>query len=129
MKPIDFRGTVIAVSYSTTVDILTDVLSEYFSIIFLEFKGKNELLTILSSLTVMALPFKLLYTVKITTKQKLGLAGVFGIATIIIVVAIVRAVEITTRARTDAVLLTVWSIIESTVCKLSPPILSSLHPQ
>lgn len=90
VKPIDYRGTVIAVSYSTTVDILTDVL-------------------------IMALPFKLLYTVKITTKQKLGLAGVFGIATIIIVVAIVRAVEITTRARTDAVLLTVWSIVESTV--------------
>lgn len=65
----------------------------------------------------MALPFKLLYTVKITTRQKLGLAGVFGIATIIIVVAIIRAVEVTTRARTDAVLLTVWSIIESTVCK------------
>ncbi|MCJ1468537.1 hypothetical protein MMC07_007166, partial [Pseudocyphellaria aurata] len=90
VKPIDLRGTIIAVSYSTTVDILTDVL-------------------------IMALPFRLLYSVKITTKQKLGLFGVFGIATIIIVVAIIRAVQITTRARTDAVLLTVWSIIESTV--------------
>ena len=75
----------------------------------------------------MALPLKLLYTVKITKQQKLGLAGVFGIATIIIVVAIIRAVEITTRARTDAVLLTFWSIIESTVCKFPPLITSSLH--
>lgn len=27
-KPIDLQGTVIAISYSTTVDILTDVLSK-----------------------------------------------------------------------------------------------------
>ena len=75
----------------------------------------------------MALPFKLLYTVKITAKQKLGLAGVFGISSIIIVVAIIRAVESTTRARTDAVLLTVWSIVESTVCEFPPLILPSLR--
>lgn len=68
----------------------------------------------------MALPFRLLYTVQITRKQKLGLVGVFGIATIIIIVAMIRALEVTTRARTDAVLLTVWSVIESTVCKFTP---------
>lgn len=67
----------------------------------------------------MALPFRLLYTVQITRKQKLGLVGVFGIATIIIVVALIRAVEVTTKARTDGVLLTVWSVIESTVCKFT----------
>lgn len=68
----------------------------------------------------MTLPLKLIWTVKIGTKQKLGLVGVFGIATIIIVVSIIRAVEVTTRARTDGVLLTVWSVIESTVC-MHPP--------
>ena len=65
----------------------------------------------------MAMPFNLLLSIRITNKQKVGLATVFGLATIIIIAAIIRAIEITTKARTDAPLLALMSIIESTVCK------------
>lgn len=42
MKPVDLRGTEIAVSYSTTVDILTDVLSASLSVLsILELKGEK----------------------------------------------------------------------------------------
>ena len=63
----------------------------------------------------MTMPFVLLYKVQITLKQKIGLAAVFGLATIIIITAIVRAIEITTKARIDVLLLSLWSIIESTI--------------
>ena len=65
----------------------------------------------------MAMPFVLLYKVQITFKQKVGLAAVFGLATIIIITAIVRAIEVTTKARADILLLSLWSIIESTIGK------------
>ena len=61
------------------------------------------------------MPFVLLYKVQITLKQKIGLAAVFGLATIIIITAIVRAIEVTTKARADVLLLSLWSIIESTI--------------
>lgn len=61
------------------------------------------------------MPFVLLYKVQITLKQKIGLAAVFGLATIIIITAIVRAIEVTTKARIDVLLLSLWSIIESTI--------------
>lgn len=63
----------------------------------------------------MVMPFVLLYRVQITLKQKIGLAAVFGLATIIIVTAIVRAISITQKARVDVILLSLWSIIESTI--------------
>lgn len=66
-------------------------------------------------LIVMAMPFVLLYKIQITLKQKIGLAAVFGLATVIIITAIVRAIEITTKARIDLLLLSLWSIIESTI--------------
>ena len=67
-------------------------------------------------LIVMALPLNLLWNIRITKRQKLGLALVFCVGLIIIVVAIVRAIFITTKVFKDGVLLTIWSIIESTVC-------------
>ena len=64
----------------------------------------------------MSLPLKLLHNLRITFRQKAGLTSVFLLAMIIIVVAIVRASQIGGRLRTDLVLLTVWSLIESTIC-------------
>ena len=64
---------------------------------------------------VMAMPLSLLYRIQISNKQKIGLATVFSIAIIIIITAIIRAIEITTRSRTDAALLALCSVIESTV--------------
>ena len=68
----------------------------------------------------MALPLKLLFNLQISHRAKTGLASVFLLAIIIIVVAIVRATQIGGKLRSDDVLLAVWSLIESTICT-SPP--------
>lgn len=89
-KPIDMKGSTISVAYSTTVDVLTDVM-------------------------IISLPLNLLYTVRLARKQKIGLGAVFSIGIIIILVAIARAVQISRKAFADGVLLALWGIIESTV--------------
>ena len=66
---------------------------------------------------VISLPLNLLYTVRLAPKQKLGLAIVFSIGIIIVLVAIARAVQISRKAFADGVLLALWGIIESTVCE------------
>ena len=66
---------------------------------------------------VIALPLKLLYTVRLASKQKLGLAACFSIGILIILVAIARAVQISRKAFADGVLLALLGIIESTVCE------------
>lgn len=65
----------------------------------------------------MSLPLNMLYKARLPFRQKLGLAAVFSLATIIICVAIARAVEISSRTHKDGVLLALWGIIESTVCE------------
>lgn len=59
----------------------------------------------------------MLYNVRLATKQKLGLAVVFALGLIIIVVAIARAIQIGQKTFADGVLLALWGIVESTVCK------------
>ncbi len=59
----------------------------------------------------------MLYNVRLATKQKLGLAAVFTLGLIIIIVSIARAIQIGQTTFTDGVLLAVWGIVESTVCK------------
>lgn len=65
----------------------------------------------------MSLPLNMLYRARLAFRQKLGLATVFSLVTIIICVAIARAVEISNRSHRDGVLLALWGIIESTVCE------------
>ena len=83
-------------------------------------KGKQMLTT--NHNVVIALPLNLLYTVRLASKQKLGIAAVFSLGIIIILVAIARAIQISRKSFTDGVLLALWGIIESTVCKFSRPI-------
>ena len=65
----------------------------------------------------MSLPLNMLYRARLAFRQKLGLAAVFSLVTIIICVAIARAVEISSKTHKDGVLLALWGIIESTVCE------------
>lgn len=78
---------------------------------------------------IMALPLNLLRDLQVTRKQKAGLAVVFGVGIIIIVVAVARGIEIVTSARTNGILLNVWSIVESSVCESQPPVppLHAIH--
>ena len=65
----------------------------------------------------MSLPLNLLYTVRLAPRHKLGIAIVFSVGIIIILVAIARAVQISRKAFADGVLLALWGIIETTVCE------------
>ncbi|KNG81232.1 hypothetical protein ANOM_009221 [Aspergillus nomiae NRRL 13137] len=89
-KPADLRGSVISISYSTAVDIITDLM-------------------------IMGLPLRILVKSKITRQQKIGLGVVFCVGFIIIAIAVVRAVQITGKAYSDQVNLAIWSIAESSI--------------
>ncbi|OBT54457.1 hypothetical protein VE04_05068 [Pseudogymnoascus sp. 24MN13] len=89
-KDIDMKTSIIAVLYSTVVDVLTDIM-------------------------IMAMPLRLLWKVRISGSEKMGLAAVFSIGVLIIVFAIARAVQIAFTTTSDSVLLALWGIIESTV--------------
>ena len=75
------------------------------------------IVNLFTSYSVVFLPLPMLYRSRFALKQKLGLATVFSLATIIIGVAIARAVEISSRTHKDGVMFALWGIIESTVCK------------
>ncbi len=71
--------------------------------------GTEETVDVISDLMIMALPLNLLRNLQVTRKQKAGLTVVFGVGIIIIIVAIARGIEIATSARTNGILLNVWS--------------------
>lgn len=102
-KPIDTEGSKISISYSTAVDILTDIM-------------------------IMLLPLRLIPTLQVNRRQKIGLAGVFCVGIMVIAAAIARLTQIIGQARTDPVGLAVWGIVESSVSVIvgSLPALKSL---
>ncbi|KAI6912940.1 hypothetical protein KC318_g1720 [Hortaea werneckii] len=89
-KAIDDAGSVIAISYSTAVDVLSDIL-------------------------IILLPSGLLRHLQVDKRHKLGLAGIFGIGLVRIPCAIIRWTQIVLTARTDPVGLAVWSLAESSI--------------
>lgn len=107
-----------------TVDVLTDIMSK--CIVHVDgrtsasatvmAKGNGTMLTTDDSI-VISLPLHLLYTVRLAPKQKIGLATVFSIGIIVILVAIARAVQISRKTFADGVLLALWGIIECTICE------------
>ena len=82
-----------------------------------EAAGENGTRLIINCTIVIALPLNLLYTVRLAPKQKLGIAAVFSLGIIIILVAMTRAIQISRKAFADGILLALWGIIESTVCE------------
>ena len=91
-----------------------------------ETKSRTRLIIVfIDRALVIALPLNLLYTVRLAPKQKIGLAAVFSLGTIIILTAIARAVQISRKAFADGVLLALWGIIESTVCECRHPLETS----
>ncbi|KAK4496692.1 hypothetical protein PRZ48_012674 [Zasmidium cellare] len=103
MKPIDVRGGVISISYSTAVDILSDLM-------------------------IMALPIRIIPSLQVTRDHKRGLLLIFCIGLFIIAAAIVRLTQIVTSERTDPAGLSVWGLVESSisVCVGSLPPLKAL---
>ena len=107
-----------------TVDILTDIMSKCIvhvhnrtSASATEVAGETGTMLIIDYTVVIALPLNLLYPVRLAPKQKIGIAVVFSLGIIIILVAMARAIQISRKAFADGVLLALWGIIESTVCE------------
>ncbi|KAL3470343.1 hypothetical protein BJX99DRAFT_251312 [Aspergillus californicus] len=90
VKAIDRRGSIISISYSTAVDIGTDLM-------------------------IMAFALRIVWSTSITFRQKLGLVVVFSLCAVIIAFSVVRAIIITGRAYSDQAGLAVWSIAESSI--------------
>jgi hypothetical protein len=89
-KPIDVRGGVISISYSTAVDVLSDLM-------------------------IMGLPIRILPTLRMNGAQKNGLVLIFCIGFLIIATALVRLSQIVATQRSDPVGLAVWGLVESNV--------------
>jgi hypothetical protein len=89
-KPIDVKGGNISISYSTAVDILSDMM-------------------------IMVLPLRLLHKLQVSTRQKMGLVGVFTVGIAVVVTAIVRLTQIIGQERSDPVGLAVWGLVESSI--------------
>ena len=64
---------------------------------------------------IMVMPIRLLPSLQIDKRQKIGLASIFGIGVIIIAAAIVRCTQVLARARSDPVGLAVWGLVESSI--------------
>lgn len=63
----------------------------------------------------MVLPLRLLPSLQVNRKQKIGLGAIFGVGAIVIATAIVRLTQIVGQERSDPVGLAVWGIVESSV--------------
>jgi hypothetical protein len=89
-KPIDLEGSVISISYSTAVDVLTDLM-------------------------IMVLPYKLLVSLRVSKVQRFALVGIFSVGCIVIACSLIRLTQIVAHARSDPVGLAVWGIVESSM--------------
>jgi hypothetical protein len=67
----------------------------------------------------MAMPIRLIYNIKISVKQKVGLVFVFSLALVMIVLAVIRARQILAENYfVNLILLMVWSTLESSICRI-----------
>ena len=92
-----------SVYFSTAVDVLTDVC-------------------------IMAMPLRLIYNVKVSLKQKIGLVGVFSLGFVMIVFSIIRANQtLVSSGFVNLTLLMIWSSLAASICE-SPPVLIQNRP-
>jgi hypothetical protein len=74
----------------------------------------------------MAMPLKLIYNVKISRKQKMGLVCVFGLCFVMIAFAIIRAKQVLVPQNfVNLSLLMIWSTLAASICEYT--ILTRLH--
>lgn len=82
-----------SVYFSTAVDVFTDVC-------------------------IMAMPLRLIYNVKVSLKQKVGLVCVFSLGFVMIVFAIIRANQsLAQQGFVNLTMLMVWSTLAAAICK------------
>lgn len=108
--PEDVWASNFSIYFSTVVDVFTDVCSKSAS--------RQTRLTMLTRPppSVMAMPIRLIYNVKISFKQKAGLVCVFGLCFVMIAFSIIRAKQVLVQqAFVNLTLLMVWSTLGASV--------------
>ncbi|MCJ1405675.1 hypothetical protein MMC11_008904 [Xylographa trunciseda] len=94
--PKDIYNSNLSLYYAMGVDVVCDIL-------------------------IMALPLRLLWGLKVNSKQKVALAAIFSLGFIVIAFAVVRVVETSaTFKHVNPMWLALWSMIEASVSKYIP---------
>lgn len=74
---------------------------------------------VVSDMLIMVLPIRLLIGLRISTKQKLGISGIFCLGFVIVFFSIIRMVKVRSSISTNNpngnVSLALWSILEGSV--------------
>ena len=66
----------------------------------------------------MAMPLRLIYNVRISLKQKIGLVCVFGLCFVMISFTIIRAKQVLVQQQfVNLTLLMIWSTLTAAICK------------
>lgn len=70
----------------------------------------------------MAMPIRLIYNVRISLKQKIGLVCVFGLCFVMISFTIIRAKQVLVQQQfVNLTLLMIWSTLTAAICQCRPP--------
>ena len=66
----------------------------------------------------MAMPLRLIYNVKVSLKQKIGLVCVFGLCFVMIAFAVIRAKQVSVQQHfVNLTLLIIWSTLTASICE------------
>jgi hypothetical protein len=87
------------------------VWSSNFSVYF------STAVDVFTDLCIMAMPLRLIYNIKVSLKQKIGLVAVFSLGFVMIVFAIIRANQsLAQQGFVNLTLLLIWSTLAASIC-------------
>ncbi|KAG7283944.1 hypothetical protein NEMBOFW57_010302 [Staphylotrichum longicolle] len=90
-----------------------NVWSSNFSVYF------STAVDVFTDLCIMAMPLRLIYNVKVSLKQKIGLVGIFSLGFVMIVFAIIRANQtLVQQGFVNLTLLMIWSTLAASISVL-----------
>jgi len=99
-----------------------NVWSSNFSVYF------STAVDVFTDLCIMAMPLRLIYNIKVSLKQKIGLVGVFSLGFVMIVFAIIRANQtLVQQGFVNLTLLMIWSTLAAAICKSLRCLLRHTH--
>ena len=92
-----------------------NVWSSNFSVYF------STAVDIFTDLCIMAMPLRLIYNIKVSLKQKIGLVCVFSLGFVMIVFSVIRANQtLAQQGFVNLTLLMIWSSLAASICKSRP---------
>lgn len=110
----DAKASVISLFYAFAVDIITDMMSEYFA-------SQNVTSpVVLTRNLVMILPLQILWRLQLSPMRKYSIMAIFGVGTICIITSIIRVVQIRSQSgskQPSPSWLELWAMVEAAVGK------------